>query len=375
LWTVGAVLALESSTSSDHITKLDEFERHQRIIEKSTSNKDYVELYWSADVDSNRIKLALVTTATGWVALGLGQKSSMKGLDLVVFNEDEKSPEWSATDYFSTDYQKPQPDPEHLQDWALHQATENGTHTILHFSRDLVTRDDDDFPITGRPLWVASSFGHTHIFGYHARAAAKQLSFLYNINQSPPQLPVADMYTNHTIRERLYNGSRILPPVEPDAFSADFSVEHLQYVIPSEPVNQYTCFKIDTTRTIGDVRLHYTATAPLVHDELVHHSITATCSSDAYDGMPDVIENCIMLPLGCTYMFGTAPGMEYVGFPPDVSGERSTRLLVMTHFTNPRRLQNITATHGFHMYFQRRANAAEFGLYGLLLPDTQIRVP
>lgn len=47
--------------------------------------------------------------------------------------------------------QMPEIDPH--QDWFLNNARENGTHTILRFSRDFDTLDDQDYPITVCILW------------------------------------------------------------------------------------------------------------------------------------------------------------------------------------------------------------------------------
>jgi len=64
-------------------------------------------------------------------------------------------------DYHAVGNQMPETDPN--QDWTLHSATEDGTCTVLTFSRAFDTCDPQDYPITVNFLnkYAMEIFGET----------------------------------------------------------------------------------------------------------------------------------------------------------------------------------------------------------------------
>lgn len=84
-------------------------------------------------VDWRQKKTFHVTAeTTGYVGFGLSSNGKMTGADIVIGGVDSKGRSYFA-DYHAVGHQIPVRDPS--QDWKLLSARENGTHTMISFSR------------------------------------------------------------------------------------------------------------------------------------------------------------------------------------------------------------------------------------------------
>lgn len=125
-----------------------------------------MKIYWKVDDDT--LKLALETTATGWVGFGLGETKGMMGADIVYYENEAKS----LTDaYVKAAEGKPSKDT--CQDWKLIAAETTGGKLIVEVSRKLVSDDStQDRSITNDaapllPTPVIAAWGNDAEISYH----------------------------------------------------------------------------------------------------------------------------------------------------------------------------------------------------------------
>ena len=127
------------------------------------------ELYWTFDNDAETIDFAVRVQTSGWVGFGLSPNGQMPNSDVVigwvtgdggtVFHVSKILTQWGwvrnnkifcsilqSQDRFAAERAPPPID--ESQDWILKSGEEEGEFTILEFSRNYITCDDKDLPVT-----------------------------------------------------------------------------------------------------------------------------------------------------------------------------------------------------------------------------------
>ncbi|CAL8141888.1 unnamed protein product [Orchesella dallaii] len=131
------------------------------------------ELEWIVDWEESRVLFNVTVQTRGYVGFGLSIEGKMSGSDIVIGGV-RPNGEPYFTDRHAIGNQLPVLDDS--QDWTLHQAWENNTHTFLSFSRPFETCDEDhDLPITEDRLTIIWAFGENDNeteFHYQNRGAS-----------------------------------------------------------------------------------------------------------------------------------------------------------------------------------------------------------
>eukprot|EP00058_Branchiostoma_floridae_P003514 XP_002589002.1 hypothetical protein BRAFLDRAFT_124914 [Branchiostoma floridae] len=163
------------------------FTHHETLDEAGKYN-----LFWK--FDEEKIEFEAHVQTKGWVGLGLSPNGGMPGSDIVIgWVKDGKA---HLTDRYAD--AKAQPAVDESQDWELVSGNENGTHTVLRFSRKLMTCDTKDRVInkdTMRMIWAwhdedpeEDSGGNGP--GYHSSNRGVRSSIL--ITQAVPETSLPD---------------------------------------------------------------------------------------------------------------------------------------------------------------------------------------
>lgn len=114
--------------------------RHTEILD---SLGKYL-LEWQVDWLQKRVTFNVTVKTKGYVGFGLSDNGKMTGADIVVGGMLPNGQTYFS-DRHAVGNQVPEEDPS--QDWKLHEARENRTHTFLSFSRDFDTCDPQDYAI------------------------------------------------------------------------------------------------------------------------------------------------------------------------------------------------------------------------------------
>lgn len=117
--------------------------RHSVILDA----RGQYRLTWQVDWRQRRVTFNTTVQTTGYVGFGLARRrGKMAGADVIIGGV-RSDGTWYFSDRHAIGNQQPLLD--QSQDWTLHTAWENKTHTFLSFSRPFDTCDaDHDLPIT-----------------------------------------------------------------------------------------------------------------------------------------------------------------------------------------------------------------------------------
>lgn len=153
---------------------------HREVLD--TRGRYYLE--WLVDWNQERITFNVTCATRGFVGFGLARESKMEGADIIIGGV---NPNGNA--YFTDRHAIAQQQPiiDQQQNWVLHLAQENNTHTFLSFSRAFDTCDQNDVPITDDALYLLWSFGETDNDGgeYHGENRGSFLAYLRDPDFSP----------------------------------------------------------------------------------------------------------------------------------------------------------------------------------------------
>ncbi|XP_037069631.1 DBH-like monooxygenase protein 2 homolog [Pollicipes pollicipes] len=94
----------------------------------------------------------------GWLGLGLSPTGTMAGADIVIGWVDDDNQQYFQDCWAA---QNGRPSVDKKQNWQLHTARRNESHTMLRFRRDLFTGDPDDVYISGQPVHVIYAWRDT----------------------------------------------------------------------------------------------------------------------------------------------------------------------------------------------------------------------
>uniref|UniRef100_A0AAY4CXG7 DOMON domain-containing protein n=1 Tax=Denticeps clupeoides TaxID=299321 RepID=A0AAY4CXG7_9TELE len=280
--------------------------------------------------DGATISFEVAVATRGYVGFGFSPSGAMARSDLVIGGVSGGRP--YLQDYFADASRMVHRDPQ--QSYRLEYAWENDTHTVLGFSRDLLTCDPNDKDITESTVRV--------IWAYHSEDVG----------------PLGPMY--HGVN-RGRKSVRLLNPAKgtavPDG-TRFFDLRNSQVPVPSKDTT-YWCqlFRFPEVQK----KHHVIRIEPLIqkgHENLVHHILLYQCDRDLdeddlgtghecyHQNMPDSFQTCE------TVVFAWAIGGEGFTYPPHAGLSIGTSIdpffvLMEIHYDNPalhqgRFLKNMT---------------------------------
>ncbi|CAM4693041.1 unnamed protein product [Leuciscus chuanchicus] len=313
--------------------------------------------------DESTITFEVEVETRGYIGFGLSPTGAMSSSDIVIGGVLNGSA--YLMDYFTDSNRKVHKDP--LQSYQLLYGRENGTHTVLAFSRNLQTCDDNDKVITGSTVRV--------IWAFHEEDVGVSGPVYHGLNRGRKSL-------------RLLNpGSSSSIP----AGTAFFDLQNEEVHVPHKDTT-YWCqiFKFPEPKK----KHHVIRIEPLIqkgHENLVHHILLYQCDSNLnkseinrghecyHPNMPDSFFTCE------TVLFAWAIGGEGFTYPPHVGMSIGTSIdpvyvQMEIHFDNPSLQRGIVDSSGLRLYYSpslRRYDAGviETGvwvsLYHMLPPGMQ----
>ncbi|XP_016094658.1 DBH-like monooxygenase protein 1 homolog isoform X2 [Sinocyclocheilus grahami] len=285
--------------------------------------------------DESTITFEVEVETRGYIGFGLSPTGAMSSSDIVIGGVLDGSP--YLLDYYTDSNRKVHKDV--LQSYQLLYGRENDTHTVLAFSRNLQTCDDNDKVITGSTVRV--------IWAFHAEDVGVSGPVYHGTNRGRKSLRLLNPGTSSSI----------------PAGTAFFDLQNEEI----EPMIQKG------------------------HGNLVHHILLYQCDSNLnkseinrghecyHPNMPDSFFTCE------TVLFAWAIGGEGFTYPPHAGMSIGTSIdpvyvQMEIHFDNPSLQRGIVDSSGLRLYYSpslRRYDAGviETGvwvsLYHMLPPGMQ----
>uniref|UniRef100_A0A8C0Y1I5 Monooxygenase, DBH-like 1 n=2 Tax=Cyprinus carpio TaxID=7962 RepID=A0A8C0Y1I5_CYPCA len=285
--------------------------------------------------DESTITFEVQVETRGYIGFGLSPTGAMSSSDIVIGGVLNGSP--YLLDYYTDSNRKVHKDA--LQSYQLLYGRENDTHTVLAFSRNLQTCDDNDKVITGSTVRV--------IWAFHAEDVGVSGPVYHGTNRGRKSLRLLNPGTSSSI----------------PAGTAFFDLQNEEI----EPMIQKG------------------------HENLVHHILLYQCDSNLnkseinrghecyHPNMPDSFFTCE------TVLFAWAIGGEGFTYPPHAGMSIGTStdpvyVQMEIHFDNPSLQRGIVDSSGLRLYYSpslRRYDAGviETGvwvsLYHMLPPGMQ----
>ncbi|XP_075453452.1 DBH-like monooxygenase protein 1 isoform X1 [Ascaphus truei] len=310
------------------------------------------------------ITFLLQVETMGYVGFGFSPTGAMASSDIVIGGVERGKP--YLQDYFTDADRVLHRDSQ--QNYNLEYAMENGTHTILKFSRDLHTCDPNDKTITESTVRV--------IWAYHADDFGSTGPTYHGSNRGRKSL-------------------RLLNPEKTNLISIDtayFNFTNLAVPIPYKDTI-YWCqmFKMPTLKK----KHHIIKVEPLIqkgHENLVHHILLYECDRNVNDtvldyghecyhpNMPDVFLTCE------TVLFAWAIGGEGFTYPPHVGMSIGMPtdpkyVLMEIHYDNPSYQEGLIDNSGIQMFYTPHIRKYDAGvletgiwvsLYHMIPPDMPV---
>ncbi|XP_035694936.1 DBH-like monooxygenase protein 1 homolog [Branchiostoma floridae] len=308
---------------------------------ESLDEEGKFQLLWK--FDDEKIEFEAQVQTTGWVGLGLSPNGGMPGSDIAIgWVKDGTA---HLTDRFAE--AKAQPPVDESQDWELVSGSENGTHTVLRFSRKLTTCDDKDRVInedTMRVLWAWHDDDPEDESGvsgpaYHGANRGVRSTVLLSNIIAPPNLKE----TNITTFDILMNNVSV-PEQDTVYWCRVFQLPEL--------ASKHHMIKYEPITTPGN-------------EGVVHHLLIYTCPADQSvtflpeehpghrcrsPNMPRDWWPCYGGSLMAAWAIGSEGIVypEHVGFP--VGGADDSRyVLVEMHYDNPHLASGIRDSSGLRL--------------------------
>ncbi|XP_053316119.1 DBH-like monooxygenase protein 1 [Spea bombifrons] len=289
-------------------------------------------IHWSYQGET--ITFLLQVETLGYVGFGFSPNGAMASSDIVIGGVEKGKP--YLQDYFTDGNRILHKDSQ--QDYNLEYAMENGTHTIVKFSRALHTCDLNDKTITESTVRV--------IWAYHGN----------DIGLTGPTY-----HGSNCGRKSL----RLLNPEKSNFVSVEtpfFNFTNADVPVPHKDTT-YWCqmFKMPPMNK----KHHIIKVEPLIqkgHENLVHHILLYECDRNAsnavldyghecyHPNMPDIFLTCE------TVLFAWAIGGEGFTYPPHVGlsiglPTDPTYVLMEIHYDNPSHQDGLRDNSGIRMYY------------------------
>ncbi|XP_050994681.1 DBH-like monooxygenase protein 1 homolog [Labeo rohita] len=313
--------------------------------------------------DESTITFEVEVKTRGYIGFGLSPTGAMSSSDIVIGGVLNGSP--YLLDYYTDSNRKVHKDP--LQSYQLLYGRENDTHTVLAFSRNLQTCDDNDKVITGSTVRV--------IWAFHAEDVGVSGPVYHGTNRGRKSLRLLNPGTSSSI----------------PAGTTFFDLQNEEVPVPHKDTT-YWCqiFQFPELKK----KHHIIRIEPMIqkgHENLVHHILLYQCDSNLnkseinrghecyHPNMPDSFFTCE------TVLFAWAIGGEGFTYPPHVGMSIGTSIdpvfvQMEIHFDNPSLQRGIVDSSGLRLYYSpslRRYDAGviETGvwvsLYHMLPPGIQ----
>uniref|UniRef100_A0A8C2IDW6 Monooxygenase, DBH-like 1 n=1 Tax=Cyprinus carpio TaxID=7962 RepID=A0A8C2IDW6_CYPCA len=313
--------------------------------------------------DESTITFEVQVETRGYIGFGLSPTGAMSSSDIVIGGVLNGSP--YLLDYYTDSNRKVHKDA--LQSYQLLYGRENDTHTVLAFSRNLQTCDDNDKVITGSTVRV--------IWAFHAEDVGVSGPVYHGTNRGRKSLRLLNPGTSSSI----------------PAGTAFFDLQNEEVPVPHKDTT-YWCqiFKFPELKK----KHHIIRIEPMIqkgHENLVHHILLYQCDSNLnkseidrghecyHPNMPDSFFTCE------TVLFAWAIGGEGFTYPPHAGMSIGTSIdpvyvQMEIHFDNPSLQRGIVDSSGLRLYYSpslRRYDAGviETGvwvsLYHMLPPGMQ----
>ncbi|CAH2250161.1 DBH-like monooxygenase 1 [Pelobates cultripes] len=301
------------------------------------------QVHWSHQGDT--ITFLLQVETLGYVGFGFSPNGAMASSDIVLGGVENGKP--YLQDYYTDENRVLYRDSQ--QDYKLKYAKENGTHTLLKFSRALHTCDSNDRTITESTVRV--------IWAYHAD----------------------DMGATGLIYHGSYRGRKSLRLLNPEKDSElpletpFFNFTNVDVPIPDKDTT-YWCqmFKMPTLSK----KHHIVKVEPLIqkgHENLVHHILLYECDRNASDAVLDSGHECYHanMPdifLTCeTVLYAWAIGGEGFIYPPHVGlsiglSTDPKYVLMEIHYDNPSHQEGLTDNSGIRLYYTPHVRKYDAGV-------------
>ncbi|KAM8945538.1 DBH-like monooxygenase protein 1 [Pelodytes ibericus] len=301
---------------------------HNAVLDGQSKYK----VHWSHQGDT--ITFVLQVETLGYVGFGFSPNGAMASSDIVIGGVEKDKP--YLQDYFTDDNRVLYKDPK--QDYTLEYAMENGTHTVLKFSRPLNTCDLNDRTITESTVRV--------IWAYHSDDIGAKGPKYHEANRGRKSL-------------------HLLKPEKNNVMSMEtsyFDFTNVDVPIPYKDTT-YWCqmFKMPTL----DKKHHIIKIDPLIqagHENLVHHILLYECDRNASDAvleyghecyhpnMPNVFFTCE------TVLYGWAIGGEGFTYPQHVGlsiglSSDPKYVLMEVHYDNPSHREGLIDNSGIRIYY------------------------
>ncbi|XP_029532799.1 DBH-like monooxygenase protein 1 homolog [Oncorhynchus nerka] len=313
--------------------------------------------------DRGTITFEIEVETTGYVGFGLSPNGAMALSDIVIGGVTDGRP--YLQDYFADAKRKVHRDVQ--QNYRLEYGRENNTHTVLAFSRDLLTCDTNDKDITESTVRV--------IWAYHSDDVGPSGPMYHGVNRGRKSMRLLDP------------GSKVNITSGTDFFN----LQNINVPVPYKDTT-YWCqiFQIQEVQQ----KHHIIRIEPLIqrgHENLVHHILLYQCNSNLneselgashecyHPNMPDSFLTCE------TIVFAWAIGGEGFTYPPHVGLSIGTAIdpvyvLMEVHYDNPALQQGVVDSSGLRLFYtpelrQYDAGVIETGvwvsLYHMLPPGMQ----
>lgn len=330
--------------------------RHHAVLD---ANGKY-HLRW--DHHAATITFEVEVETRGYVGLGISPTGSMARSDMIVGGVANGRPYLKDYNTLNIDGKL---NKDYQQDYHLEYGMENDTHTIIAFSRDLNTCDNEDKIITENTVRV--------IWAYHPD----------DVGQDGPQY-----HSSNRGRKSLH----LLNPEMETSIPSDvltFNIRHQNVLIP-EKGTTYWCqiFKVPTLTK----KHHVIKVDPIIqkgHEHLVHHILLYQCHNSLNDSALDIGHECYHSNMPDDFLYcesiimAWAIGGKGFSFPPDVglslgTADDPTYVLMEVHYDNPGFQQGYVDSSGLKLIYTPTLRKYDAGiietgvwvsLYHMIPPD------
>lgn len=231
-------------------------------LRETVDSEGTYQMEWRVDWTDKVVIFHLTVQTKGYIGFGLSKNGEMAGADIVIGGVDSHGKSYFG-DYHGIGDEEPVLDA--TQDWNFISASENGTHTMLAFSRPFDTCDPQDYSITEDQIVIIWAIGTTNEIVYHEENRGTFHTYLLTPDYSPQIITEAGT----GVQRALDSSGRIDPSVKV------WTVERDMPIPPQETLYWCTIHKTPrlrrTSQLIGlNVRLHDEASRTHLHHMLIN---------------------------------------------------------------------------------------------------------
>ncbi|XP_064600938.1 DBH-like monooxygenase protein 1 [Liolophura sinensis] len=290
-------------------------------------------LFWN--FDHHEIIFEVQVMTLGYVGLGFSPNGDMTGSDMAIGWVEDTTGKANLQDRFAPGRFEPVVDL--ISDYKLLSGSQNGTHTILRFSRRLNLCSKDDFSInndTIRVIWAYSDSqpGPDGHISYHLQNRGTRSMYLLTYNQDLPPLPT------DTVTLDLVNSNVLIPDKDTTYMCTSFRIPELSgkhHVIQVEPVVQPG----------REAEVHHIVLQICTYNSSASIGVTHECR---HPNMPPEWWTCASAYFAWAIGGGVFSFPEHVGMPIGDSDEPMMFLLEV-HYDNPRLQSGMRDSSGLRL--------------------------